>query len=303
MAAQKREQFANNAVDELDGSIDASQTTFDVLDASAFPTDGDFRILVESEIMLVTGVSSETFTVIRGYEGTTGASHSSSATVTLLLTEGAISRLITDSVPWGYLSARPPLGRIVDENDAVIDTSDFSWIYQGNAVAVDRPGFMHIEDFTGAGNHFIRGLFRNAPATPYSLTVCLDGVVYPTGAFPGFGIAFYESGTGKLVTLSVDIQGAETLAVGYWTTVTSNSSTPFSQDWMRNRGPIWWRISDDGTNLKFESALNGMDWKTLFNPLRGAFLTTGPDQVGFYVNRGNNSSDQGAIDILHWSYD
>lgn len=84
------EQFANNATTTLNGAITNVATTLVVTSAALFPTAGYFRVLIDSEILLVTSVSGATFTVTRGTEGTTGAAHATLATVTLILTAASI---------------------------------------------------------------------------------------------------------------------------------------------------------------------------------------------------------------------
>ena len=60
----------------LDGSINASVTTITVTSSADFPLEGEFRIQIESEILLVTaGWGTTSWTVTRGLDGTTGASH------------------------------------------------------------------------------------------------------------------------------------------------------------------------------------------------------------------------------------
>jgi hypothetical protein len=87
------ERFANKAITTLNGGIDGVVTSLVVNDPSKFPTLPQFRILVESELMLVTGVSGSTFTVQRGSEGTTNVSHANGVTVTHILTSGALDSL------------------------------------------------------------------------------------------------------------------------------------------------------------------------------------------------------------------
>ena len=83
------EQFKNLASTTLSGDIDNATTSVGVASAMGF-TGGNFRILVDSEIMLVTGVSGTTFTVVRNQEGTAASAHSNGATVAHVLTAGAL---------------------------------------------------------------------------------------------------------------------------------------------------------------------------------------------------------------------
>jgi hypothetical protein len=86
------ELFANNAATTLSAAITtAVATTLTVTSATAFPSTGNFRVRVDSEIMLVTGVSGTTFTITRGAESTTAATHLNGATVTHVLTAGGLA--------------------------------------------------------------------------------------------------------------------------------------------------------------------------------------------------------------------
>ena len=76
----------------LNGAIDASVTSITVADASQLPDSGTNFIIIDSEEISYTGVSTNTLTgCTRGVAGTTAASHSDGATVTNS----------TDYVAWG----------------------------------------------------------------------------------------------------------------------------------------------------------------------------------------------------------
>src|SRR4051812_13305340 len=89
------EQFANNAASTLSGGISAGATSLTVASASSFPGSGNFRIIIDSEIFLVTAVAGTTFTVTPGYESTAQASHGSGAAVTHVCTAGVMSDIST----------------------------------------------------------------------------------------------------------------------------------------------------------------------------------------------------------------
>lgn len=90
------ERLANDFATTLSASVNASTTSLPV--AAAAPValrDGEFRVRVDDELMLVTatGVAGASpWTVTRGVEGTTGAAHGSAAAVTHVLTAGAFTR-------------------------------------------------------------------------------------------------------------------------------------------------------------------------------------------------------------------
>lgn len=77
----------------LDADIDAVVTTIDVAAATAFPSSAQYRILIGSEYLLVTaGAGTTTWTVTRGVEGSTAASHTAGAPIYGVLTAAALTR-------------------------------------------------------------------------------------------------------------------------------------------------------------------------------------------------------------------
>src|SRR5262249_33555143 len=64
--------------------VDSSVTTIPVTSADGFPASGEFKIKIGGEVMLVTGGQGTTsWTVTRGFDGTTAADHTSGDTVEL----------------------------------------------------------------------------------------------------------------------------------------------------------------------------------------------------------------------------
>jgi hypothetical protein len=90
------EKFANSASSTLLTPIGSGDLSILVASAIKFPTQPQFRVLIENEIMLVTGVGGPVFTVSRGVEGTTATSHGAGLPVKHILTAGAIAQLQAD---------------------------------------------------------------------------------------------------------------------------------------------------------------------------------------------------------------
>jgi hypothetical protein len=114
------ELFTNAAQSTLTSGISNSATSLTVASAAAFPATGNFRILVDQELMLVTSVSSATFTVTRAveaYAGTqTAVLHASGATVTHVLTAASVplaSPVASVSNSDGTLTISPTTGAVV----------------------------------------------------------------------------------------------------------------------------------------------------------------------------------------------
>jgi hypothetical protein len=69
----------------LSGSLTASATSMAVASAAAFPATAEFRVRMDSEILLVTdGAGTTTWTVTRGADGTTPATHTAGAIVSIV---------------------------------------------------------------------------------------------------------------------------------------------------------------------------------------------------------------------------
>jgi len=135
------EHFANSAITTLNGSINNSTTSIVVASAAAFPA-VNFRIKIDSEIMLVTGVSGTTLTVTRGAESTSAASHTNGAAVTHSITAGGLAQYLADNVDGGanvgagVIGSRPAAG--TDGN--IYIPTDGSIFQRDNGVSWDSFG-------------------------------------------------------------------------------------------------------------------------------------------------------------------
>lgn len=144
------EVFSNNAQSTLDGAINYLVTSLDVASASSFPANGNFRIKIDDEIMLVTAVATNTFTVNRGAEGTTAASHSNGATISHVLTAAAIEQIRISEANLNALLADT-------------DTIDVTWANPGahtfsvrtqNSITSDSSGIQLSGDSSAPGNNY-----------------------------------------------------------------------------------------------------------------------------------------------------
>jgi len=107
------EQFSNNGASTLVGALSATGTTLTVASASSFPTVPQFRIRVDDEIMIVTGVAGAVFTVTRHAESTTAATHAAGAVVQHPLTAAGLLNAPLDAaniVSGQLASAREHMG-------------------------------------------------------------------------------------------------------------------------------------------------------------------------------------------------
>jgi hypothetical protein len=87
------EQLANNADGTLNGAINSAVTslTLQTGEGAAFPSTGNFRIVIDAEIILVGARSGDTLSSLtRGVEGTAAAAHANGAAVAHVLTKGGM---------------------------------------------------------------------------------------------------------------------------------------------------------------------------------------------------------------------
>src|SRR5581483_190957 len=84
------EVYANNATTTLSGSITSGAVSLVVANAAPFPVTPQFRLGIDSELLLVTSVAGTTFGVVRGIEGTVATTHASGATISHVLTSGGL---------------------------------------------------------------------------------------------------------------------------------------------------------------------------------------------------------------------
>ncbi len=80
----------------LDGAINNSVTSLDIVTVAGSPASAPFRIWIDDEIFVVTNVAGDTYTVVRGVEGSTAASHANGADIFYPKTAGNAVELAVD---------------------------------------------------------------------------------------------------------------------------------------------------------------------------------------------------------------
>lgn len=279
----KREQFANNARTNLAASLTDVATTLSVDVASLFPSDGNFRILIDSEIILVTSVSGTTFTIERGKEGTTGVAHDDGSLVTQLITDESIRQVIADDLL--YANSKPLYHSITDENGDVLTASSFTWVNQGGATITDIQDTLYFTWPADAGANQSRGIIHTSPATPYTATIGFRPLLrnndVGNDGFPQIQLGFRDSGTSRLVLLNFHFRdGSNGFNVVQMTSETVFSSEAFGRFTSTAAADMWLRVVDNGTNHLFKVSIDGQNWVTLLTQSRTAWTAT-PNQIYF----------------------
>ena len=323
------EKYSNAALTSLNGAINSSATSLVVVNASNFPTAGQFRILLNSEIMLVTGVAGTTFTVTRGAEGTTANSHGDGTAVYEVLTAGAVDTIRQDISPsdlWANRPASEKAGKIWLPTDGFMlsrdggsawkswgplfpftETNDapFSWVNQGGATVTTSQGGVFL--LAPASNtHNMRLRVQSAPSTPYTITAAVRGIwdaFTISGLTTHSGLVWRDSASGKMETFgflsdfSTYGQFFTLIGAAKWDNPTSLNSYYRSVFTALLPSPTeFLRITDDGTTRTCYVSTDGVNFQQVHTVSRTDFLT--PNQIGYFADSNNGSSV--GLNILSW---
>lgn len=331
------ELFKNLASTTLSASISDSDTSITVGSTMGFTT-GDFRILIDSEIMLVTSVSGTTLTVTRAQEGTSAASHTSTTAVYHILTAGALdAHDQNDLASYTAYASRPAAGtpgRIFLPTDgAFIErddgtnwekfgpiwpmtpplASDFpTWLNQSNSTCTNTYGPMSLNALISTSAIW-RAVLKTYPTPPFTVvTAFLPNIIpYQYSSYVELGLCIRDSATGKMEVYGHGGSGNSMNVRGYYfasATATSGTSvTGWPSEQHYAESPLLWiKYVDDSTNKVISMSVNGVTWTQLCSNARTTNLT--PDQIGFavqaiggYASSAPYFSIDSAISVLHWS--
>ena len=327
--ARRYERFANGGLSSLSAGIDNDDRWLTLGSVVGFPAEGNFRIIVDSEIMLVARVLGKTFLVVRGQEGTSAASHDTGAAVYHILTAGALTARDSDQVIVGTIANRdtagqagrlyvPPEGFVTQDNGTDWDLlpywrftppaiGDFSWVNQGTATVTDYKGMTVLIPPTGASNN-LRMLVKSAPTAPYRITVAMiaQDPSMTSGYCGEWGVCWRDSVSQKIITFGIaryqDTWPVLQVAHTQWTNPTTIAGGgQISHKRIVPQWPYWIRFSDDGTNRTVEVSGDGVTWQ-LYEAAesRSTFITA--NQVGFYADDSPSSkTPRRVLSMLHWS--
>lgn len=133
----------------------------------------------------------------------------------------------------------------------------------------------------------VRGEYRNAPSTPYAITVAI--LPFLPDAIAHCGLFWYDSSGGRLTTWGPSVSGAGTslLRVWYkWTDFDTLNSNYINANMPGIAiTPLWLRIEDDGTNHKVYLLQDNAHPILVSTQTRTDWVAT-PDKIGIFVAPG-----------------
>ena len=287
---------SNNAETTLNGGITDSATSIVVTSGSVFPSTGDYRVVCDSEIMLVTARTTNTLTVVRGVEGTTAVAHLNGADIGMLVTKGGFEKYVTDWIdPWAF--DRPP-NRLLSIAGATLTSSDFTQNNVGTGTVSDAADGSLVLAAQARTAPNIRVMTRTAPSTPYTITAHLLTNTVEDDVDDGEHLlGFRESGTSKLSYISFSYTNQyEVKYLADWNDATGAPSDAGTI--LHRRSDYWFRIGYDGADLTYESSINGVDWFQFYTETDTAWFSTAPDQV--FWGAASEDTDGQLFTLMAW---
>lgn len=294
----RRERLHNNSLTTLNGGITAAATTVTVADGTVFPNEGDFRVIVNEEIMLVTAVSGNNLTVVRGSEGTSAAIQADGAACRCILTAGALDKWGNDLTP-GYAD-RKQYKLIDDAGDLLVD-SDFTWIATpaGSTTSQDESwGGISYKVRNQTDQYTLQGKYVSAPTAPWKVTAHMisgPGLKFFDGTdATAFGI-FAQSAAGKIITCHNRIGDAfESWKLTNYIKTTSegdNYDSNLGSSWTTSINECWLQIEDNNTNIITRVSMDGINWLDIGSEGRTAWDASGMVEIGFFTDsHGSNGN-------------
>lgn len=278
------EKLANNAVSTLNGAINNSVTTVTVTSAADFPASGNFHVIVDDEIMLVTAVSGNDFTVTRAQESTSAASHSSGVDIALILTAQSILNLIQQ-----YSKSPYPVFEPTGVDDEFDDASFSGWTKVANATPViteseDGSQLSLYHPGGGSAAQFIAYMKSTTINTGDSIEMCfrmihadenfaIVSLIMADGATYGAGNQVHVSWSPQQNLVSMMTQ----------TNYNSNSTNTTASMQKNGSGYLFLRLTYVSSNtFKGEVSCDGIQWH-VFNASFSRTLT--PTHVGFGISK------------------
>ncbi len=320
------EQYKNNQTTTLNGAITDVATSVTVTDGTVFPSVGDFRVLIESELMLCTSRATHVLTVTRGIESTANVAHDSAKSVDGILTAESLQQLVAIHHQTGTVAARPAAARdglIYLPNDGhsiYRDTGsawgpwgpmfpltepvdgDFSWVNQGGASVATTFGGIYLAAPASVTTDY-RMRVQSAPSTPYVITAVLLTTFIRRRGSPASanscGLVFRQSSDGKLANIIFYLDTAlnQCVDVAKYTDENTFSAFYVGNNVVLTQGLMHLRIADNGTSRITSMSCDGQNFIALHTVGRTDFMTA--DQVGFFVNV-NDASIGAGVTLIHW---
>jgi len=325
------EKFANFAVNTLSASIATTTATIcSVTDPFSFPAGGSFRIKIDDEILIVTEVSGNTFTVTRGAEGTVAATHASGAVVRHLLTKGGLEARVANRFISDIYDNKPAAGvkgRLFLPTDGIFmeyadgaawhkygpykrlkapPQTGWSWVNQGNATATFVGGALVLEDpdldaTTPQLRLYVRSLGVGVTSVAVAFTYNGIGTDYPIMGLCSRCVGGSDDGnfTGWGLRLQPSPSNPMTfLHFKHYTSPTAIESSPSTDGHQLFPMRLFWvKYSWEGNYKRWYFSQDGVWWTKWYEDTFSSYNT--PSQFGVFIDPVNNAQKV-SMSLVHW---
>jgi hypothetical protein len=324
------ETFSNQASTMLSAAITTvTAATCNVIDATAFPATGNYRIIIDDEILIVTAVNGNIFTIFRGAENTIAVTHASGANVIHLLTKGSLEARVANRFLSDVYANKPApgvKGRLFLPTDGLFLEYDdgaawhqygpykrlkappqtgWSWVNQGNSTAIHTGSTLILEDpDLDAVNPQIRLYVRPIKQLPATVTMAYTcNGIGTSNAYMGF--CMRESGgaqDGQFSTYGISISSSQAT----WMIRDNRYSSPTVQEdtgsWSTGRSLyaqqfIWWRFEMAGDKKRIYHSADGVNFIKLQD--LDIYSANTPNQIGIFIDPTNNNQKV-SMTLVHW---
>jgi len=327
------EYFADNAVTTLAAPVSLIDLTIDVnAPEFPFPSQFPYRIRIGEEYMLVTAAAGFTWTVTRGEESSTIATHGIGDDVANVFTVESLMNSAWTYCRAGTRAALPGFddleGRLYLQDEPGIyikrddgltwdsfgtfyelfepDETGYAWVNQQTATTDTTNGGVVLSSpapLLAGDNLNIR--VKTAPATPYTVRAAFIPLLYPVDQ-TSVGLIFRETATSRIIFFRLMFDATVATKTDLVVSIDKYTSpTVLSANYMFMSANVlksalmWFGMTDDGVDLTFSYSNNNIDYTDIFTVARTDFFTVGPNQIGYAINS-NNTGGKAILTLLSW---
>lgn len=293
----RSEKFLNDVSTALNGAITLFATSITVSDGSLFPAEGDYRLSLDNEIILVTHRATNVLTVVRGVDGTVAASHIDTTPLFAIFTQQAADQYVKDFIDPNAFD-RTGVHRLLDINGNTLTKSNFTELNLETGTVIDDTWGGITQAMTPGAGPDIRVIFKSAPSTPYVLEAHILSGIFANDVENANLIGFRESSSGKLSFISYHYADRSFVQYLDGPTTPDAGGKPQLNIEVPARADYWLRIEDDGTNLTYLLSGDGFNYFQLKTELRTFHFDSAPD--GILWGGDNQGNDGELIHLLSW---
>lgn len=290
------EQYSNDATTTLTVAVTLTDTTITVDSAVDFPT-VPFRVMIDNEIMMVTLVVVNVFTVTRGIEDTSIETHDINTTVNQVLTNGGLCAFSECRFATNSRANLPSVGL---EGRLFLTTSPGWYLYRENGVAWRAWGpifqLFNGIDFESSNWNWIN---ENDSVNPNpGLTNWFGDLVFsvPPNVGAGENVRLFTETVN--ISTPYPLEGSEPYGI---------CTGPDSNLWVTDLNGFVWKVTTGGVAVSYEltnaepygicngpdgnlwvADLNGFVWKVTTSGVATAYPLTGASPYGICTNPDGN---------------